>query len=430
MSISLSVERISQMSVGLAGRKTEMTVGLRHDDLRRRNRAMVIAAVRRAGQPSRTEIASATGLSHSTISAISSDLIAEGVLEQIKGADAASARRGRPQVALGLAPEAASVAVVVLSLNFLAFTVFDYAGRVAIHREHKVSTLDMGREALLAAVRDGVASILDEATSPVLRLTMAIQGITDAARRKLLWSPITPHGDIDFADMIERATGVATKVENDCNMIAVALQARSQVPAENLIAILLSNGIGMGMMLSGELFTGAYSSGGEFGHMTHVPGGARCRCGREGCIEAYAGNYAILRNALRRDEHEEPMPDIDEPAMQALATTARDHPGPERQAYQRAGEALGYGLGSLFALIDPAPITIVGRGAAAFDLIEPALKAAYARTAGGQHGPDLSFRVELEEAPLIREGGAIRALESLDAGHFAVGMTASLAATA
>src|SRR5690606_1647949 len=49
----------------------EMTVGIRHDDLRRRNRAMIISAVRRARQPSRTEIAGTTGLSHSTISAIS-----------------------------------------------------------------------------------------------------------------------------------------------------------------------------------------------------------------------------------------------------------------------------------------------------------------------------------------------------------------------
>ena len=62
-----------------------MPGGIRHDDLRRRNRAMVIAAVRRASQPSRTEIASATGLSHSTISAISSDLIAEGILTETKG---------------------------------------------------------------------------------------------------------------------------------------------------------------------------------------------------------------------------------------------------------------------------------------------------------------------------------------------------------
>ena len=88
-----------------------MSVGIRHDDLRRRNRAMVIAAVRRAGQPSRTEIAATTGLSHSTISAISADLIAEGILAETKGGEPAPLKRGRPQVAIGAQPEAAAVIV-------------------------------------------------------------------------------------------------------------------------------------------------------------------------------------------------------------------------------------------------------------------------------------------------------------------------------
>src|SRR6478752_3130849 len=102
-----------------AGRKTAMTVGIRHDDLRRRNRAMVIAAVRRAGQPSRTEIAATTALSHSTISAIASDLIGEGVLAEARGGDGTALKRGRPQVAISLNRGAASVCAVVLSLNSL-----------------------------------------------------------------------------------------------------------------------------------------------------------------------------------------------------------------------------------------------------------------------------------------------------------------------
>ena len=78
----------------------------------------------------------------------------------------------------------------------------------------------------------------------------------------------------------------------------------------DFIAILLSHGIGMGMVLRGELFTGTQSSGGEFGHMIHRPGGALCRCGRRGCIEAYAGNYAIWRNAQGMPEDSPPVADI------------------------------------------------------------------------------------------------------------------------
>src|ERR1700754_3655624 len=96
-----------------------MTGGIRPDDLRRRNRAMVISAVRRAAQPSRTEIAGTTAMSHSTISVIAADLINEGVLLQAKGAETVSLKRGRPQVSITLNPSAGSVIAVVLSLNSL-----------------------------------------------------------------------------------------------------------------------------------------------------------------------------------------------------------------------------------------------------------------------------------------------------------------------
>ena len=130
-----------------------MTVGIRHDDLRRRNRAMVIAAVRRAGQPSRTEIAGTTALSHSTISAISSDLIAEGVLSEAKGSEGGPLKRGRPQVAIALNPAAASVIAIVLSLNSLSVSLIDYAGRAVGVRSLRLPTLTLPRDALIARRR-------------------------------------------------------------------------------------------------------------------------------------------------------------------------------------------------------------------------------------------------------------------------------------
>ena len=126
-----------------------MSVGIRHDDLRRRNRAMVIGAVRRAGQPSRTEIAAVTGLSHSTISAISADLIAEGILCESRGGEPSASKRGRPQVGLALNGDAAAVLTVVLSLNFLSVTAIDYAGRTLAQEQRRLDTQALPREALI-----------------------------------------------------------------------------------------------------------------------------------------------------------------------------------------------------------------------------------------------------------------------------------------
>ncbi|MDQ6433580.1 ROK family transcriptional regulator [Mesorhizobium sp. LHD-90] len=402
-----------------------MSVGIRHDDLRKRNRAMVISAVRRAGQVSRTDIAATTGLSHSTISAISADLIAEGILTEAKGAEAGAARRGRPQVAIGLNPEAAAVVAIVLLFNFLSVAVVDFSGRVIVEERRKLSTFDLSEDELvgecIAMVRRQTAR-REVAGRDVLRIVLAVQGTTDAVGREMLWSPITAHEGVDFGGRLEKAFGVPVTVENDCNMIAVALRWHDPDRyRDDFIAILLSHGIGMGLVLKGDLFTGTHSSGGEFGHMVHRPDGALCRCGRRGCVEAYAGNYAIWRSASGASEDEAPISDISVDDMARLAVSARDHDGPEREAYQKAGEALGYGLGSLFALIDPAPVAMVGIGAAAFDLIEPSLRATIGLTAGGQHSKAISFATYADELPLITLGCAMRALTFIDTEVLAVG---------
>jgi predicted NBD/HSP70 family sugar kinase len=394
-----------------------MTVGIRHDDLRRRNRAMVISAVRRARQPSRTEIAGITGLSHSTISAIAADLIEEGILAETKG-EVAVSKRGRPQVALGLDPETSSVVTVLLALNTLSATLIDYAGNVVATEQLRLPTMTMGRDELVREAMNVVNRLVagaGPAGRKAMRISFAIQGVADSSGSTLLWSPITPHRNVRFGEALEKAFGLPVTLENDCNMMAVALRWRDpQRYRDNFISVLLSNGIGMGLFLNGELFTGTQSSGGEFGHMIHVPNGALCRCGRRGCIEAYAGNYAIWRNARHPAEGEGFVADIEDRDMLALAEAARAHDGPERAAYRKAGEAIGFGLGSLFALIDPAPVAMVGIGARAFDLIEGPMRAAIARTAGGQHEEAISFATEPDQLPLIREGCAMRALTSID----------------
>jgi len=405
-----------------------MTAGIRHDDLRRRNRGLVIAAVRRANLASRTEIAATTRLSHSTISAISADLIDEGILAEAKAGEHANARRGRPQVGLSLNAEAATVIVAVLSLNELSAATINYSGGLVAEESRTLTTATISRDDLISELVAMLCRLTAgmEGHARPLRIVLAIQGITDADARVMLWSPITPHRDIPFADILERKLGIPTTVENDCNMMAVALRWRD--PARyraDFIAILLSHGIGMGLVLKGNLFTGTRSSGGEFGHVIHRPDGALCRCGRRGCIEAYAGDYAIWRNAQGKSELSTPEDGVQPEDMKQLAERARATEGPEREAYRKAGTAIGYGIGSLFALIDPAPIAFVGGGAAAFDLLEPSIRAAIAETAGGQHSDAIVFDTIPDELPLIRQGCAMRALTYVDQEIFSDGYPAS-----
>ena len=399
-----------------------LTGGLRHEQMRRSNRSLVIGAVRRGGKLSRTEIAGLTGLSQSTISAIAADLISERImLETEHASSTGTTRRGRPQVALTLNPEAAKAVCLYLSYNQLLATIVDYSGATIRSASKTLDTLALSRQELINTVMSAVREVT-ESQGQFLRIVLAFQGVTDALANEVLWSPIISHSHIPFGSLLEGAFGVPVSVQNDCNLIATALHWKNpERYGKNFLAVLLSHGIGMGLMLNGRIFTGIRSSGGEFGHMIHKPSGSLCRCGRRGCIEAYAGSYAIQRRAQEEDLHAT-LADTHGADLQSLLATARASDGPARQAFREAGQAIGFGLGSLFSLIDPAPVALIGHGTGAFDILETEICTALAQTAAGEIAKELSFEIWPDEVPLIQEGSAMSALISVDQEVFGPGL--------
>lgn len=403
-----------------------LTGGIRHEEMRQRNRWLVIAAVRQAGKPSRTEISGQTGLSQSTISAIAADLIDQGILwETGHDTNMSPPRRGRPQVALMLNPQAAKVVCIHLSFNQLTATLVDYSGNVIQSTERHLSTLTLTRQELIDATILAVREVTN-GHEHVMRIVFAVQGVTDAEGNEVLWSPILAHHQIPFGPVLAEIFGVPVSLQNDCNMIATALRWKNpERYGENFVAVLLSHGIGMGLMLNGQIFTGTRSSGGEFGHITHKPHGALCRCGRRGCIEAYAGSYAIWRRAQGGSTMDDPLIDTHGADLRALLIRAQAGDNLALQAFHEAGEAVGFGLGTLFSLIDPAPVALVGHGTAAFSILEPEIRRGLDKTAGGQNADNLHFEIWPDEVPLIQLGCAMEALTNIDHDVFGPGLKIS-----
>lgn len=385
----------------------------RPDDLRRRNRRSILDALRRGGALSRTEISARTGLSPATVSIIASALIAEGVLEESPGA---SGGRGRPQVAMRLNPQAVFAAAASLTQDQVLLRLADYAGREVAAT---VRRLDMGAAppgALIEAVASGLRELLGLAGPGrrLGRLSLGVRGVADARGEAMIWSPVTPEREVAFAQTLGAEFGAPVFVANDCAAIVQALRfADPEHYGEDFAALLLSQGVGLGLHLRGTPFLGRLSSAMEFGHLTHRPGGALCRCGSLGCIEAYAGGYALTRRARGEDEQAPPEAGEDRAVLARLIEKARAGPGPEREAFLEAGRAIGYGLRNFFVMLDPLPMALVGPGAAAFDLMEPEIRAALAGIRG-LRAADVKFRLYADEFSLILEGGILGSLLHLD----------------
>jgi glucokinase len=188
-------------------------------------------------------------------------------------------------------------------------------------------------------------------------------GVVSGARNLPGWE-----GSFPLAETLKEALGAEIRVGND---VQVATEAEFHLGAgrefQSLIGVFWGTGVGGGLVLDGKPWLGRGAAG-EIGHMVVKRGGAKCPCGRKGCMEAYAGRSAMEAEARRQHEeghktdlfklmekHEKPR------LTSGIWERALDHGDRlAEKLIDRAIEALGTGVASAINLIDPEAIIIGG----------------------------------------------------------------------
>jgi predicted NBD/HSP70 family sugar kinase len=398
----------------------------RSDELRKSNRRRILAAIRRKASISRTDISRETGLSPATVSAITSDLISEQVLIGDARSDPAANGRGRPKIGLCLNPEAGIVAAMNFQLNSITAAIVDYSGQPLGESALSIDTYNASasalRKALTRCLKEALSGLEPGNRHARLRgIIIGVQGVTDVAGTKLIWSPIVKERDLAIQSWLESEFDVPVRVANECDLMTRALNwSDPGTFATDFAAILVGHGVGMGLFRRDGPINGLYTSGTEFGHMVYIPGGALCRCGARGCIEAYAADYGIKRRASGWPESSPPATSVSADELQSIVETALRIEGDARDAIEEAGRAIGTGLANIYALTDPFPVALIGSSTVTRLLLEPAIRAAMegsmvVRNALASHKPaSISLHFVRDHAPLVRDGCVIRALSALD----------------
>ena len=347
--------------------------------VRRQNRRVVLNALRRHGALARIEVGRATGLSPASITSIASHLIAEQVIEELDQEFplGASTRRGRPVVRLGIKAGAAHVLAVNISIDAVGLAIADFNGQILHRSSLYMATYKAKAERFGDDVADAILDFLKTAgfgPSAIARIGIAVQGLADDKEGSLVWSPAFSAKNIPLTGPITAKLGVGCLIANDANMIAEGFLAEDPHTSRGTTATIFTGyGVGMGLIIDGKVYLGATGGACEFGHMNHIPHGAPCRCGRRGCIEAYAADYGIWREANGARDDDAPHEAIDPKLMQALLKRAVDGDVKAVQAFEKAGEALGIGIARLIAILNPDRIVIAGPGLNAAHIIEPSL---------------------------------------------------------
>lgn len=398
------------------------------DLVRRQNRLLLLEALRQHGSLARVEMGRHTGLSPASITSISSQLIADGILQEASEAHHAEGaqRRGRPMTQIGINPKSAHVVAVKVSIDGIELALADGTGAILFRRTSRTATYEADPRAFGELVAREIEALLSKArisARRVARIGIAVQGVADSKAGTVVWSPAFGKRDIPVASAIEERLGIPCRVANDANMIAEGLIGIDRERYGGTAAVVfIGYGVGMGLIINGQVYHGPTGAAAEFGHMNHLPDGPLCRCGRRGCVEAYVADYSLLRWASGTAETQPPsFTAIPEDDMLALEAAARRGEPRAAAAYAKAGEALGFGLARIIAILTPSRIVLAGPGTRAMELIAPHLE----RAIEAGVVDELRRNVEIETVPIdtdmIIKGTIDRALRHVDREIFAYG---------
>ena len=394
------------------------------DSVRRQNRGLVLNALRVQGPLSRTVLASQTGLSHASMTAITQDLLAQGIVGELPGEPRADTKaRGRPAVRIGFNRAAAYAALFELEVSRARLSLVDYGGtlvdRIDMPLPPALFATTPPAEFLLERLEHLRARNPDEAAN-LRRIAISVQGILDRDGQSLKWSPIAHLAGVPFAARVVEAFGLPVTLYKRGRLLAEGARwLNPELHAESVATVFVGSTVAMGITFHGEVLGQGGGGATEFGHMNHTPNGALCRCGMRGCIEAYASDYGVLRTAYSVPETTTPAPSVPPQQYDDLIQRAEAGDRTAAYAFNIAGRAIGFGLSRMMAVFDPAHILIVGPGARAFELMQGEIAAALAGALVCRvNGLPAIVAYRDEKEPIFR-GLMMKALNEIDQSEFA-----------
>jgi predicted NBD/HSP70 family sugar kinase len=313
----------------------------------------------RDGRPwTRAQLAEATGLARSTITARIDTLMRLGLVAPFGGARSTG---GRPPALFALNPAARLVVGVDVGATHARAALTDLNGTILGEVDARIAVAD-GPEPVLAWVVESVRDLLAGSDRPIADLAaigIGLPGPVEHSTGRPINPPIMPGWDrYDVPAHLQGHYPVPVLVDNDVNIMALGERRLHLRDVDDLVLIKVATGIGAGIVSGGVLQRGAQGTAGDLGHV-RVPGAADvpCRCGNTGCLEAVAAGPALAAAVRQQGEDAEDGGDVVE-LVRAGSQVAM-------AVVRQAGRDIGEVVATMVNLINPSVVVIGGQVAGA-----------------------------------------------------------------
>ncbi|TNJ45611.1 ROK family transcriptional regulator [Phaeobacter sp. B1627] len=327
-------------------------------DQRENGRQQILDVIRSAEHIARIDIAKSTGVSPATVTAITAELLGAGLIEEVAPEATSEARRGRPRVALRIRGAAHRIAGLKVSHHVISTVITDFVGNELASHEMPLVKGCMPVPELCSQIRRALEFTCQKGGFSIEDLSgigLGLAGMVDAERSFVYWSSSLIERNVDLGKALAEVLPCPVFLDNDANLVAKAEHLFGEGrTCDNFIVITIEHGVGMGIVIDGQIYRGTRGCGAEFGHTKVHLEGALCQCGQRGCLEAYVGDYALLREAnisSGSDRHH---------TLASLFEAAENGDSMAQSILDRARRMFAMGLANVVNIFDPTRIILAG----------------------------------------------------------------------
>jgi predicted NBD/HSP70 family sugar kinase len=338
---------------------------------RRINRRIVLNLIRKHQPLSRADLSRHSGLQRSTVSLITEQLISE---------------RWVVEGALGYVPRGRKP--TFLHLNS------ERAGVVGVDIRPVTTTIGLASLDLKFAAQESIATgknpdkFIPELIVRIKRLMAAhpemtyegigvsLPGRVDLASNQLVFAPNLGWDKRDLKTPLEKAIGLPVELENAANACALAelWSGHHREGLRHLVAVTVSEGIGVGMVLNGQIVRGPTGLAGEFGHVVLIEDGPPCKCGNRGCWEVCGSNTAAIRYYTETSSRSA-RASLSSPGFEDILRLAEQGDRKAIEALERMAHHLGAGVAMLITALAPEILVLIGEVTRAWNRVGPIVNA-------------------------------------------------------
>lgn len=334
------------------------------------NRSAVLALIGSEGPIARVEIARRLSLSAATVTEVTRVLVADGLIRVV---DQAASSGGRPPLLLGLVAEAAHALGVKIAPDRIAIVQVSLDGEILKRSETPFDALGPNALGRLVDLLRTAVDATDGAR--LLGIGLGVPGTVDA-QSGVVDAPILGWRSIALGQTLRDELGIPVLIDNDVNTLAVAerLYGRGR-NAENFLTVTIGRGVGLGIVVGGDVYRGARGGAGEFGHVPIVENGPPCECGMRGCLESLVADPALVGRAVQAGLLDSDVSIHD--GIDQLRGLADDGQAEARRIYAEAGSILGRAVAGLVNVLSPQVVILSGEGARAWMHLATTFTAAF-----------------------------------------------------